>query len=237
MVTFRLDNKSISFELPDPAKKKKLDFTVSTFFAYPNRRLLSPAEVRALSNEMANVPRPGFVRFEELKLNVKFGPHVIRRLFKDKVPVPEVFGWRIDDHGYVFIYMELIKGPALLEHWGLLDTAGKGAVSDQLAVLLQSLRQLEQDPSDQFIAFNDQFALLHQLPFPTRYDDPYRCYLPDDVGIKFTHADFHRANIIALYAASYEVEWRKDGYIDRVLQPWEDVYHVWSEYCMEMGAV
>jgi hypothetical protein len=110
---------------------------------------------------MANVPRPGFVRFEELNLNVKFGPRVstldalnpwvVRRLFKDKVPVPEVFGWRIDDHGYVFIYMELIKGPALLEHWGLLDTAGKGAVSDQLAVLVQSLRQLEQDPSDQFI--------------------------------------------------------------------------------------
>ncbi|KAL3443606.1 phosphotransferase enzyme family protein [Aspergillus insuetus] len=275
MVTFRLENESISLELPVIAKKE-LDFTGSAFFTYPSRRLPSPAEVRALSNETANVSKPGLVELEDLNLIVRFGPRVstlealnpwvVRRLLKDKVPVPEVFGWRIDDQGHFFIYMDLIKGPTLLE-----------AVSDQLAGIVQCLRQLEQDPSDRFIVsinkqylqdyvftsqpkmgpflsvkdFNDQFALLHQLPLLARYADPYRGYLPDDIGINLTHADLHRANIIvspsmgyssspgairlvieyckALYTAPYEDEWRRDGYIDRVLQPWEDVYLVWSE--------
>ncbi|KAL2859869.1 kinase-like domain-containing protein [Aspergillus lucknowensis] len=307
MVQYRLGDRTISLELPD-ATKKELDFTDSSFFTCPGRQLPTPMQVRALSKDIGQIPRPKPIKFEELNLIVKFGRHVttlealnlwmVRKVFKDEVPVPEVFGWRTDDEGYVFIYIELIQGPTLLDHWSSLDVTGKRAFSDQLSKIVQSLRRLEQDPFEPFISsinkhhlqdyifttqpkmgpfasvkeFNDQFALLHQLPFPTRYDDPYRAYLPDEVGIKFTHADLHRGNIIvsfssdassssgsarlvlvdwqqagwypeyweyckALYTCSYEDEWRSEGYIDTVLRPWEDVFLVFSQYCMAMGSV
>jgi hypothetical protein len=130
MVTFRLDHQSISIDLPD-ATKKELDFTESSFSASPTRCLPSPTEVQAVSSEPLNVSKANPVRFEHLDLIFKFGSHVttlealnlwvVKRICKDKVPVPEVFGWRIDDNGHVFIYMELIKGPTLLESWNSLD--------------------------------------------------------------------------------------------------------------------
>ncbi|KAJ0415295.1 hypothetical protein BJY00DRAFT_304967 [Aspergillus carlsbadensis] len=236
MVTFRLDSESISLDLPDAAKKE-VDFLDSTFFTVPNRHLPSPEEVAALSDGLGKISRPNTLVIGGLNLLTKFGPHVtpleaanlwmVRRVFNNTVPVPEVFGWRTDDWGYVFIYTEFIKGPTLFEHWPSLGSLEKRAICDQLAGLAQSLRQLEQDPSDPFI---------------------------DGVAIRFTHADLHRANIIvtpssagwypeyweyckALYTASYGDEWRRDGYIERVIDPWEDVYLVWSEYCMAMGAV
>lgn len=112
--------------------------------------------------------------------------------------------------------------------------------------------------------FNDWFALLHQLRFAHKYEDPNRCLLPDIGEIKLTHADLNRRNIIvastspvriviidwqqsgwypdyweyckAAYTCWYEDEWRKD-YIDQFLQPQTDVYFVFSEYIMAMGAV
>jgi hypothetical protein len=112
--------------------------------------------------------------------------------------------------------------------------------------------------------FNDRIALLHQLRFIHRYDDPNRCLLPDTGEIKFTHADLDRLNIIipsvnpgcvvivdwqqsgwypdyweyckALYTCWYEDEWRKD-FIDKFLEPRMDVFYVWAEYCTATGAV
>ncbi|KAE8365218.1 hypothetical protein BDV27DRAFT_157128 [Aspergillus caelatus] len=75
-------------------------------------------------------------------------------------PVPELFGWRVDDEAYVFIYMELIEGPRLEECWDSLGTMEKSAISDQLSQIMESLRRLEQDPSDQFIGPNHQQSLL-----------------------------------------------------------------------------
>lgn len=111
--------------------------------------------------------------------------------------------------------------------------------------------------------FNDWFALCHQLRFERRYDDPNRCFLPDDGEVKLTHADLNRRNIIlpstnplrivvvdwqqsgwypdyweyckATWTVSYKDEWRED-YIYKYLQPREDVYDVFCEYTAAMGA-
>ncbi|PWY72145.1 hypothetical protein BO94DRAFT_539277 [Aspergillus sclerotioniger CBS 115572] len=107
-------------KLPDPTKPKA-DFLESSFFAKPNRRLPSPAEVKALSRDFTK-SRQQPVVFEHLNLIVKLGRTVtvaeaqclwmLRRVFGDTVPVPEIYGWRTDED-YVFIYMELIDGRTL----------------------------------------------------------------------------------------------------------------------------
>lgn len=76
---------------------------------------------------------------------------MIRKVFGDGVPVPELFGWRVDSDGYVFIYMELITGPTLQECWDQLGTIERTAVTDQLSRITGKLRELKQDPADQFI--------------------------------------------------------------------------------------
>lgn len=70
-------------------------------------------------------PRP--VIMEHLNLLVKFGPRVtiaeaqclwlIRMTLGDRVPVPEVYGWRVDGNE-VFIYMQLVQGVMLKDRWG-----------------------------------------------------------------------------------------------------------------------
>ncbi|KAB8261536.1 kinase-like domain-containing protein [Aspergillus pseudonomiae] len=300
MVLYNIDEKPISLELPDPTKTE-MDFIDTSFFTTsPDRHLPEAAHVRALSMDIGIRAHPTPIKFENLNLIVKFGPHVttlealnlwmIKKVFHDRVPVPELFGWRIDTEGYVFIYMELIQGPTLQECWDCLSSMDKRAISSQLSLITKTLRRLEQDSSDQFIgsisrqhlldyvfidqprtgpfptlkAFNDWFASLHQLRFSHRYDDPNRCLLPDIGDIKFTHGDLNRRNIIvsstnpvqivvvdwqqagwypdyweyckALFTCWYEDEWRKD-FIDKFLQPRTDVYFVFSEYTMAMGAV
>lgn len=76
---------------------------------------------------------------------------MVKKVFHDRVPVPGLFGWQVDDEGYVFIYMELIEGPTLDECWNRLGAIEKRTISDQLSRMAETLRQLEQDPSDQFI--------------------------------------------------------------------------------------
>lgn len=76
---------------------------------------------------------------------------MVKKGFHDKVPVPGIFGWPVDDEGYVFIYMELIEGPTLEECWNRLCTIEKRAISDQLSRIAETLRQLKKDPSDHFI--------------------------------------------------------------------------------------
>lgn len=39
---------------------------------------------------------------------------MIRCVFNGKIPVPEVYGWRVDE-GHVLIYMEHVKEQTLLE--------------------------------------------------------------------------------------------------------------------------
>ncbi|KAH8703188.1 phosphotransferase enzyme family protein [Talaromyces proteolyticus] len=218
--------------LPDVSQKSQ-DFVDSSFFK-KHQRLPSPAQVRALSQDIKTSPKPKPVIFEDLNVLVKFGPDVtvaeaqnlwmVKRAFRDEVPVPEVFGWRVDQEDYVFIYMEIIHGQTLQHLWDDLNAADKASLCDQLCQIMKTLRQLEQDPQDHYIgsinrqhlldyvfqsqpkhdpfpnirAFNDWFAGLPQswLPISQRYDDPSRYLLPDDGEIKLTHGDLHRENIV-----------------------------------------
>lgn len=147
-------------QLPD-GSKREMDFADSSFFRMTNQSLPTLAQVKALSNGLYTDPQPNPVIFEDLNLLVKLGRNVkvseaqclwmIKRVLHDQVPVPEVFGWRVDENGYVFIYMELIRGQTLNDRWDDLDHLDKAALSDQLCDIVKALRLLEQDPSDQYI--------------------------------------------------------------------------------------
>jgi hypothetical protein len=108
---------------PD-ATTTEMDFLDSSFFATkPGQKSLpTPTEVTTRSKDIKSTPRPAPVKFENLNLIVKFGSRVVveealclrmlQKILSDKVPVPEVYGWKVEGH-YVFIYMELIRGESL----------------------------------------------------------------------------------------------------------------------------
>jgi hypothetical protein len=138
-----------------------MDFLDTSFFKEHKGDLPAPAKVKALGNESWK-KKP--VVFDDLGVLVKFGPGVtvaeaqclwmIKRVFHGKIPVPEVFGWRveeIDGNDWVFIYIELIRGDTLQSRWDHLNTSDKEVICSELCDILNTLRQLEQDPSDQFI--------------------------------------------------------------------------------------
>ncbi|KAL2869534.1 uncharacterized protein BJX67DRAFT_370752 [Aspergillus lucknowensis] len=235
----------ISLTLPD-SEQKEIDFVDTSFFTGDaDQQLPTPAQVRALSKDSATRPQPTPVKYDELSLLVKFGPHV--------KTVEALNLWtikkRVDEDGYTFIYMELIRGPTLEECWDSLNITEKEAVSDQLSQIMGKLHNLAQDPSERFIGsinhenlhdyvfidqpktgpfssvseFNDWFALLHQLLLGHRYDDPNRSLLPDTGEIKLTHADLHRRNIIVASTSPVRVvimDWQQSGW-----------YPEYWEYC------
>ncbi|KAJ5882293.1 phosphotransferase enzyme family protein [Penicillium soppii] len=224
---------AIADNLPDESIRE-MNFFDSSFFKEPSKSLPTPAQVRALSKDIHANPQPQPIIFEEHKIFVKFGPYVtiaeaqclwmIKRAFGDEIPVPEIFGWRVDEEDYVFLYMELIQGQTLQDGWNGLNSQDKSSLCDELCQIVNRLRRLEQDPTDQFIGsishqqlldyvfqscpkpgpfltikdFNDWFSYLPQLWLPPskKYNDPYRQFLPDGGVIKFTHGDLHRGNII-----------------------------------------
>jgi len=161
--------------LPD-GSARDMDFVDSSFFKDPSKRLPTPAEVRAQSTDLYVNPQPQPVIFEDSKVLVKFRPCVttaeaqclwmIRRAFGDEVPVPEIFGWRVDED-YVFIYMELIQGQTLLDRWDELDALNKRSLCDQLCQIINSLRRLEQDPSDQYIGRPQTQVEINNKDIPT----------------------------------------------------------------------
>ncbi|KAE8316898.1 hypothetical protein BDV41DRAFT_573399 [Aspergillus transmontanensis] len=239
MVTYRLRKQLISLQIPN-ATKKEIDFTDTSFFTTsPNRHLPTPAQVRALSKDIDTRPQPTPIIFENLNLIAKFGLYVtivealnlwvIKKVFHDKVPVPELFGWRVEEEGYVFIYTELIEGPTLEECWDRLTTMEKSAVSDQLSQIMETMRQLQPDPSDQFIGSINReclldYVFLNQLitgPFPNikEFNDwftyPNHGLLPDNGDIKFTHAELERRNIIVSSFTPVQiviVNWQQAGW-------------------------
>jgi hypothetical protein len=147
--------------LPE-ATTTEMDFRDSSFFkSRPDqKRLPSPAEVTARSKDFKSTPRPAPVKFDSLNLIVKFGPHVVveealclrmlPKILADKVPVPEVYGWRVEGP-YVFIYMELIQGESLYNRWDYLNNLDKASICHQLRDIISSIRQVNQDPMDPFI--------------------------------------------------------------------------------------
>jgi hypothetical protein len=147
-------------ELPD-ASRKEVDFPESSFFNINGaiQRLPTPAEVRSLA-PTHNADHPPPVVFESLSLLVKYGPSVtiaeaqclwiIKKRLCGKVPVPEVYGWRVDGND-VFIYMQLVQGRRLKECWDGFGVEAKTGICDQLRQIGISLHDLKQDPRDTFI--------------------------------------------------------------------------------------
>lgn len=150
-------------ELPD-GTKREIDFLDSTFFKTPGQQLPTPAQVRALSTDVSTRAQPTPVIFRNLNLLVKFGPHVtieeaqclwmVRQTFQGSVPVPELFGWRVDDEEYVFIYMELIEGQTLLDGWDDINSTDKDVMRNQLREIVKCLRQFNPE-SDKYIGTPD----------------------------------------------------------------------------------
>lgn len=147
-------------DLPD-GSKPEIDFPNSSFFQNNQGQCLpTPAEILALSGKFQNSPKPPPVVFAHLNLIVKFGKnvkvaeaqclYVIKKVLGDEVPVPEVYGWRIEGNR-VFIYMELIRGVTLRDRWDNLNICDRTSVCDQLSQIMSSLRKVEQEPNDSFI--------------------------------------------------------------------------------------
>ncbi|EGC45613.1 phosphotransferase enzyme family protein [Histoplasma capsulatum var. duboisii H88] len=233
------------------ATATEMDFLDSSFFASKlgQKHLPTPTEVAVCSPDFRTNPRPKPVKFEHLGLIVKFGPCVVveeaiclrmlRRTLPEKVPVPEVYGWRVEEGS--------ITRRFLLDYvFQAMPSAG---------------------PFKTVKEFNDWFSALpqQQLPDLLKYKDPYREFLPDDGTIRFTHGDLHRGNIIvsrtdpprvmavidwthagwypdyweyckALYTSDYNGEWR-NTWIPRFLEQYPKEFAVFSEYVMQIGAV
>lgn len=148
-------------DLPD-GSQLQMAFHDSTWFKTHGltRLFPTPDQVRAQCPAPEPFrPRP-VARFEELDLVVKFGDRVttseavclraVKQQFANQVPVPEVYGWIVDGQE-VFLYMQLIRGPTLLERWGTMSYQDKQLVCSHLRLILQFLRSTKQDPSTRFI--------------------------------------------------------------------------------------
>lgn len=141
-------------DMPDPTQPQ-VDFLESTWFkthgktqAFP-----SPDHVRSFIQPRQGV-RP--VTFAQLGLVVKFGVDVhtsegvalwmMNKLLKDKVPVPEVYGWRVVERAgkssETFIYMQHIQGPTLERMWESMSSADKSSVCSDLRAMTSCYREV-----------------------------------------------------------------------------------------------
>ena len=103
-------------------------------------------------------PSPAF--FESIGVFVKWGSHIriaeghslyaIRQHLENAVPVPEIYGWRTDGNE-VFLYMEAISGKSLEQSWPEIEENDRSRICRDLRIMVDTVRQLKQDPSDSFI--------------------------------------------------------------------------------------
>ncbi|CAL1700022.1 unnamed protein product [Somion occarium] len=247
------DSVFLDAELPT---EKTFIFTDSTFFQRngPHTALPDPTEVREKSTRRDDSPwRPiPPVMFPALGLAVKWGSRIsiaegqclwaIRRAFRERVKVPEVYGW-VTDGNDVFIYMELVEGVSLHDHWDLLTDQDKTNISQQLRTMILELRKLKHDPTvisaidggpireymfsnispdrrgpfTSVAAFHDFFSAATR---GGQYnpDDPHplRSLLLDNCHITFTHGDLHRQNIILSPDGSQInaiIDWEQAGWM------------------------
>ncbi|KAF2122620.1 kinase-like domain-containing protein [Lophiotrema nucula] len=234
----------------DVPKAANFDVRTSSFFQHHDQ-LPSPEEVRsrARAQYLASThwgwktrdvsqgynARPVPAVFEDMSLFVKWGSAVkiteaqtlyaIRNSCGDSVPVPEIYGWRIEGDE-TFLYMEAISGETLEDAWPGMKEDDRLRVCNELRIILHHLRKLKQNPRDKFIGnitrgnhyeralflesqsetgpftsvkdFHNWFTLQYKrmMPDPETVPEPYRKDLPDDSEIVFTHGDLHRSNII-----------------------------------------
>ena len=150
-------------ELPSATN---LTFSESAFIAKNcGKTLPSPDEVRkqAVANglDVSQTFRPDPVKFPDLGLLVKWGTDVtiaegqclwfMRNYMRDKVPVPEIYGWRCDEET-TFLYMELVDGDTLEARWPTLAEADRTRVCTQLRDIVQRLRQLKRNQTHSTIS-------------------------------------------------------------------------------------
>ena len=139
--------------LENQIPKGDRDFPNTSFFNVAGRSLPSPSSV--IPSETGSLSR-GLVTLPELQLVIKYGSNVtideamtmqkIGERFGPRVPVPEVFGWRVYQDK-LLIYMEHIPGFTLRERWGDLSFSDKESVCAQLQQMLSSLRGLRHEKS------------------------------------------------------------------------------------------
>lgn len=159
-----------SAEFPD-ASQPQMAFLDSTWFKTHGLKysLPSPDQVRARCPRSGPAYSRPIARFDEFDLAVKFGDRVttsealclrmVKRLLPTQVPVPEVYGWKVEQ-GQVFLYMQLIRGPTLLERWGSMHYQDRQSVCSHLRQILQSLRTIPQNPSKTFVGQYNSYAAL-----------------------------------------------------------------------------
>lgn len=140
-------------------------FPQSSFFQERRAPALpSPAEIRALNEaschyRAASLNRPPPVLVPSLGLAVKYGADVtiaevetqvsMHEKLKDRVPIPEVFGWA-EDGGQKFIYMSLVDGDTLQARFGTMSESERQAVCKELRSMVNAWRALTQE-SDRYI--------------------------------------------------------------------------------------
>jgi hypothetical protein len=141
---------------------ESVKFRDSTFFRH-HETLPTTDEIRAASQASGKVGHPDTpppVPFPAMNLIVKFGRYVTiaegqcltmtKSCLQNTVPVPEVYGWC--KHGEdVLIYMQLISGVTLKERWESLLVEEKNSISEELRVMMVSLRQLVQSPQEPYV--------------------------------------------------------------------------------------
>ncbi|KAL2070322.1 hypothetical protein VTL71DRAFT_13348 [Oculimacula yallundae] len=222
--------------LPDKLPSAdNITFLETSFFTKHRELLPTPAEVREAAGPISKIFRPPPVSFPSMNLIVKYGRSItkaegqclwaVHRLCPN-VPVPEVYGW-CQDGGETFIYTQLIGGATLEHEWPGMDVEEKYEICTQLHGMLNELRQLRQDPSDQFIgtinrqpvqdvifehkhfevfsdvtSFHDWFSGVVMSHMDLSDPDRWRPGLLDEVPIVFTHADLHRSNIMMTWDAN-----------------------------------
>lgn len=159
----------------DVPKAANFDVRTSSFFRH-HHQLPSPEEVRSRARaqylacthwgwktrDVSKVynARPAPAVFEDMSLFVKWGSDVkitegqtlyaIRNSCGNSVPVPEIYGWRMDGDE-TFLYMEAIRGKTLEDAWPEMKEDDRLRICSELRTILHNLRQLKQNPLDKFI--------------------------------------------------------------------------------------
>ncbi|KAF1992472.1 hypothetical protein K402DRAFT_426519 [Aulographum hederae CBS 113979] len=229
-------------DLPD-LSQKQMAFHDSTWFRTHglDKSLPRPDQVRARCPASDPLRPRSVVKFEEFELAVKFGKHVttyeavclrtVKQMLSNKVPVPEVYGWMVDD---------------------------KQSICGHLRLIFQALRSARQDPSMQFIGslsngpsrdrvldlqrssgpwptvarFHNWLSWLwrRHAPGPDAIADLWRQLLNDSSPIVLTHGDVHQSNIIVSATSPAHllaiIDWEQSGW-----------YPTYWEYCKTVHTV
>ncbi|KAJ5092135.1 phosphotransferase enzyme family protein [Penicillium alfredii] len=227
-------------------------FESSFFQTNKGIALPTPSEIRAINEASGDFRKTYFhraapVKIPSLGLFVKYGrcisiveaktQRMLHTVLKDRVPVPEVFGWA-EDGGQAFIYMALIEGDMLMERWDGLNEGEKQSICHELKYMVQQWRGLQQDVSDSYIgSFDDSplqdiFLLGHpECAGPWRGADAVRQFqsaceidASSDAPIRFTHSDLLPPNILLSPGPTPKVA----AIIDWAQAGW---YPAYWEYC------